>query len=252
MHMRLLDVEVEPDAIGLLRRLYDERVAGALAEVNGCRFAGLIQSASKPERCLSLTLWDAPSDAEAYEASGLFGELMRESSQFLTSSTEYTIRLSENLSVEYVPVTTEPVVHSYPVAAQAGAGADPRALSAALWVRIVSLAILPGKMDEFKRLYREHSIPALRSAPGCLFLFLLDSDVNRDEVLSVTIWKTRGEAEAYERSGTFERLLDIQKHTLCGCAQEQLITGSADPSAAKGTAGVQVEHFTVLAGRGFA
>jgi heme-degrading monooxygenase HmoA len=250
--MRLLDVEVETEGINLLRRLYEEKVIGALSDVKGCRFAGLLQSVTKPERCLSLTLWDSPEDTAAYESSGLFADLIRESSVFFTNSVEYTIKLSEDLCVEYVPVSRDPVVHSYPVAAQSGSGRDIRALTSALWVRMVSLKILPGKLDEFKQLYREHSIPALRAAPGCLFVYLLESDENRDEVFSVTIWKNRQDAVAYERSGVFERLIEIQKETLCGPAQERLMTGGSETSGSKGTADVSVEHFTILAGRAIA
>jgi heme-degrading monooxygenase HmoA len=251
MHMRLLEVEVEAEAINLLRRLYEEKVIDALSGVKGCRFAGLIQSITRSERCLSLTLWDTPENTTAYEGSALFAELMRESSVFFTNSVEYTIKLSEDLRVEYVPVARDPVVHSYPVAAQSGSGKDIRALTSALWVRMVSLKILPGKLEAFKQLYRDHSIPALRSAPGCLFVYLLESDENRDEVFSVTIWKNRQDAVTYERSGVFERLIEIQKETLCGHAQERLMTGGTGAPGSKGTADVSVEHFTILAGRSF-
>ena len=251
MHMRLLDVEIEKDAIQLLRRLYEEKILSALAGVRGCRFAGLIQSVSKPERCLSLTLWDSPEDTAAYERSGLFGELVRESSVFFTNTIEYSIRLSEDLRVEYVPVNNEPVVHSYPIAEQSGTPRDTGALTSDLWVRIVSLKILPGKMDDFKALYREHSIPVLRSEPGCLYVYLLENDENSDEVFSVTIWKRREDAIAYEKSGAFDRLIALQKETLAGHAQEKLLTGASDTSTSKGTADVLVEHYSILSGRSF-
>jgi heme-degrading monooxygenase HmoA len=249
--MRLLDVEVDKDGIDLLRKLYDEKVITALSAVKGCRFAGLIQSVTKPERCLSLTLWDTPDDTAAYERSGLFGELIQESSIFFTNTVEYTIRLSEDLRVEYVPVSKDPVVHSYPIAAQSGTGKDAAGLTQDLWVRIVSLKILSGRMEEFKKLYRDHSIPALRAAPGCLFVYLLENDENRDEVFSVTIWKTREAALAYEKSGVFERLIEIQKETLCGRAQERLLTGGGEQSTSRGTADILVEHYSILAGRSF-
>jgi heme-degrading monooxygenase HmoA len=250
--MRLLDVEVEKDGIDLLRRLYEEKVVTALSGVKGCRFAGLIQSVANPGRCLSLTLWDSPDDTAEYERSGLFGELIRESSVFFTKSIEYTIRLSEDLRVEYVPVSVEPVIHSYPIAAQSGTGKDARGLTSDLWVRIVSLRILQGRMDEFKKLYRDHSIPALRSAPGCIFVYLLENEVNRDQVFSVTIWKRHEDALAYEKSGVFDRLIELQKETLSKHAQEMLLTGGDDQSSSRGTGDVLVEHFSILAGRSFA
>lgn len=250
MHMRLLDVEVETDGVDLLRRLYAERVLTALGGVRGCRFAGLIQSASHAERCLSLTLWDSPEDASAYERSGLFGELIEESKIYFSKSVEYTIRLSEDLRVEYVPVEREPVLRSYPIAAQSGTGAVPPNLGQQPWVRIVSLQVLEGRMDEFKRLYVTRSIPALRSASGCLFVYLLESEEKRGEVFSVTLWKSREDAVAYERSGVFERLIETQKHTLCGHAGGRLL-GAQDAPRAQGTGDILVEHYTVLSGRSF-
>ena len=135
MHMRLLNVDIDKDGVDLLRKLYDEKVLTVLEQVPGCRFAGLMQSIAKPERCLSLTLWETPEDALGYERSGLYGRLIEESRIFFSQSVEYTIKLSEDLQVEYVPVSTEPVAHAYPIAVQSGSGRKGRDLSQAVWRR---------------------------------------------------------------------------------------------------------------------
>ncbi len=251
MYMRLLNVEIDRDGAGLLRKLYDEKVITALQQVEGCRYAGLMQSVAKPERCISLTLWDSPGHALAYERSGLYGRLLEESKIFFSQPVEYTIKLSEDLQVEYVPVSTGPVARAYPVAAQSGPGKKGRDLSQAVWLRIVSLKILPGKMEQFKQLYVRHSIPVLRAEPGCRHVYLLENDQGNDEVFSITIWDSREQAAAYEQSGKFEKLIDIQKETLSGHAQEKLLGGAADPGRSHGTGDVMVEHYTVLTGRSF-
>ncbi len=249
MHMRLLNVDINKDGIPLLTRLYEEKVVTALARVGGCRFAGLMQSVEQAERCLSLTLWDSEVAATAYEGSGVYADLINESKIFFSPSVEYTIKLSEDLQVEYVPVSNEPVVHAYPIAAASEPEKEEGDLSPVLWLRIVSLTILPGMMDEFKKLYIAHSIPALRSAPGCRHVYLLENDKKGDEVFSVTIWESQEHAEAYERSGVFDRLIDLQKHTFCAHAQGQLLDGGAAKS--RGTGDVLVEHYTILTGRSF-
>ncbi len=251
MHMRLLNVDVEKDGVHLLRRLYEEKVVPALERVKGCRFAGLMQSVTQPERCLSLTLWDSPADAAQYEQSGLYGALIEESKIYFSQSVEYTIKLSEAMRVEYVPVSNEPVAHSYPIAAQSEPEKKGRELSRAVWLRIVSLKILPGKIDEFKKLYVGHAIPALRAAPGCRHVYLLENDENMDEVFSITIWESREHAVAYENSGVFDRLIDLQKHTLSGHAQGILLAGERDAAKSRGTGDVMVEHYTILTGRSF-
>jgi heme-degrading monooxygenase HmoA len=249
MHMRLLKVDVEKDGIHLLAKLYAEKVITALERVGGCRFAGLMQSIERPERCISLTLWDTPADATDYETSGVYGNLIDESKIFFSPSVEYTIKLSEDLRVEYLPVTSEPVVHAYPIAAASEPEKQGGDLSQPLWLRIVSLTILPGMMDEFKQLYTTHSIPALRSAPGCRHVYLLENDTKGDEVFSITIWESKEHAAAYEQSGVFDRLIGLQEHTLSGHAQGKLLDGGAAKS--RGTGDVMVEHYTILTGRSF-
>lgn len=251
MHMRLLHVEVEPDGIQFLRRLYEERIIGALGEQKGCRFAGLMQSIQHPEQCLSLTLWDSPSDADTYEKSGLFLKLLEESKIYLSDTVEYSIKLSEDLQVEYIPVTRDPVVKSYPIAAQSEASGDRQQSADGVWLRIVSLKILPGKMEEFKKLYTDHSIPALRAARGCRHVYLLETEDRGNEVLSVTIWNSREDAEEYEKGGVFEHLLELQKHTLSGLAQWKKEAGGDQPQKSMSTEDVLVEHYTILTGKNY-
>jgi heme-degrading monooxygenase HmoA len=251
MFMRLLKVEVDPEGLHLLQNLYSERVLGALEGVPGCRFAGLMQSIHHPDTCLSLTLWNTPEDAAAYERSGLFAQLLEESRLFFSESLEYSIKLSEDLQVEYVPVRSGPVVKSFPIAEQSETEQTGEDARRAVWLRIVSLKILPGKKDEFKKLYREHSIPALRSAPGCRYVYLLESGEDLDEVFSVTIWDSREHAAEYEASGVFERLLMLQKDTLSDLAQWKARLGVKEEQKAMSTDDVLVEHYTVLTGKSF-
>ena len=251
MFMRLVQIEIEPEGLHLLQKVYTERVLTALADVIGCRFAGLMQSIHHPDTCLSLTLWKSRSDAEQYERSGLFSQLLEESKPFFSDSTEYSITLSENLQVEYVPVRSDPVVKSYPIAAQSEAARAGGEAPRAVWLRIVSLKIRPGKAEEFKKLYREHSIPALRAAPGCRFMYLLESGEGRDEVFSITIWDSREHAAEYERSGVFEKLLGIQKQTLSGLAQWKMPSDGKDVHKSMTTDDILVEHYTILTGKSF-
>ena len=88
MYMRLVQVRVKPDSLPELRRMYLERVIPALHGVTGCLFANLIQSEQHSEECISMTLWDDRSQAETYEKSGKFKELLRGVSPFLADTSE--------------------------------------------------------------------------------------------------------------------------------------------------------------------
>jgi len=251
MHMRLVHIEVKKGAAPLLQDFYSKRIIPSLHDVKGCRYAGLTQSIHHPEQCISLTLWDSQEDAEAYENKGTFQELMEGAHPFLCESSEFKIQLSENLTLEYVPIPNEPVVKAYPIAARSEIQASGPESGGAMWLRIVSLKVLPGKLDEFNRLYSEYSIPALRKVKGCRYVYLLASDERDHEVLSVTSWDSKQDAEAYENSGLFEQLLEVQKHTLSGLYQWKQSLDKAEASQSTTSEDVMVENYAVLTGKNF-
>jgi len=249
MHMRLVQLEVKHGSMPGLGRHYTQRVIPAFQQTKGCRYAGLLQSVHHPDSVISLTLWDSPEDAHAYERGGVFQQLLEETRPFLSESSEYTMQLSQALTLEYVPVTQEPVVKDYPIAARSETPTSGQTAGSAMWLRIVSLKILPGKLDEFKRLYAEHAIPALRGVRGCRHVYLLESGDQSHEVFSVTSWESKQDAEAYEKSGLFEKLLETQKHTLSGLYQWKRSLGKEQASHSATSEDVMVEHYTILTGR---
>jgi heme-degrading monooxygenase HmoA len=251
MHMRLVQIEVKDGEMSGLRDFYTRHTMRTLQQVKGCRYAGLMQSMHHPEQCISLTLWDSQDDARAYESGGTYQRLLEETRPYLSESSEYKIQLSEDLTLQYVPVHQEPLVKAYPIAARSEMGATGRGAADAMWLRIVSLKILPGKLDEFKRLYAEQSIPTLRKVKGCRYVYLLESDERSHEVLSVTSWDSRQDAEAYENSGLFEQLLEAQKQTLSGLYQWKRSLGKVEASHSATSEDIMVEHYTVLTGQNF-
>ena len=249
MHMRLVQFGVTKGSVSPLRELYADRIIPALQNVAGCRYAGLMQSIHHPDQCISLTLWDTDADAQAYEMTGMFRRLLEEARPHLSTSSEFTVQLSENLTLEYVPVPTEPVVRAFPIAQKSDNPGPAQDQSNAIWLRIVSLKILPGKLDEFKRLYAEKTIPALRNVKGCRHVYLLENDEQSHEVLSVTRWDSKEDAEAYEKSGLYEKLLDAQKHTLSGLYQWKRSLGREKASHSATSDDIMVEYYTVLTGK---
>ena len=251
MHMRLVQMEITKGALSPLREFYAKRIIPALQDVMGCRYAGLTHSVHHEDQCISLTLWDSQEDAQAYEKKGVFQALMQEVHPYLSESSEFKIQLSENLTLEYVPVPNEPVVRGFPIAERSDIPGSAHKHSSAMWLRIVSMKILPGKLDEFNRLYAEHAIPALQKAKGCRYVYLLESDERSHEVLSVTSWDSKQDAEAFENSGLFEQLLETQKHTLSGLYQWKRSLGKEQAGHSATSEDVVVEHYTVLTEKSF-
>ncbi|NIT57559.1 MAG: hypothetical protein GWN00_15415, partial [Aliifodinibius sp.] len=51
-------------------------------------------------------------------------------------------------------------------------------------------------------------IPELQKIPGCHYACLIQNGNNPDEFVSMTFWNTKKEAEAYEKSGVYQSLLN--------------------------------------------
>ena len=249
MYMRMVQVKVKPGQLDTLRRHYQDRVIPALAGVVGCRYAGLMKSVHHEEECISLTLWDSEEGSSAYERSGLFEALLRETRPYLLESTESKLQLSEDLTLESVPIPEEPVVSGLPVAARSDELSPLKQQRGPGWVRIVSLRLRPGKREEFERLYRENVIPILRSLRGCSSIYLSERFDRADEVISVTSWDSKADAEAYERSGLFMRLLESQKDALSELYQWKFDNANAGLTVT--SEDTTVEYFDVVAGKAF-
>ena len=251
MFMRLVQLKVKSGRVESYQQFYRGRIIPTLEKVRGCRYAALIQSMQHPDECLSLTLWNGEEDALAYERAGVFDKLLAGTRPYLLESTESKLQLSEDLTLEYVPILTEPVVTGLPVAEGNGSPVSLEGRRSSMCVRILSLKLRPGKRAEFDTFYRNRVIPALRGVSGCLQIYLAERTDRADEVLSVTTWEKKEDAEAYEASGLFARLLESQRDTLSELydwkMEEQkktagVLTTSEDPT---------VERFAIIVGRVF-
>jgi quinol monooxygenase YgiN len=251
MFMRLVQVRVREGFLPAVTRLYSRVIAPALASAPGCRYAGLLQSVHVSDECLSLTVWDSENEANAYEQSGLFSTLIDQTRPFQAESSELRLQLSDDLKLEYLPVPGSPVVSSYPVAAAQTPPPGEHARPRTLWVRVVSLKIRPGKREEFKTLYAEKAIPALRGLKGCVYVYLAEKGDAPDEVLSVTGWDSRENAEQYERGGMFDQLLESQKALLSNLYQLKRAMQGEGAGPTVTSDDVKVDSYTVLVEESF-
>ena len=120
MFMRLVQVKVKPESSELIGDLYSQRILPTLHHTQGCLYASLIRSTSVPHEAISLTLWESSGDADAYEQSGAFQQLITEAQPYLSDSSEWKVQLSKYLTLEYAPVAEEPVIRSYSLATPSG------------------------------------------------------------------------------------------------------------------------------------
>ena len=214
MFMRIVHLRLDPNRLLELRRMYSTVIIAELSHTPGCLYAGLLQSDVNPENGISLTLWNSAADAESYERTGTYRKLQDQFRPFLAESPEWTVHMSDDMQLEYAPLEDDPVISRY----EASGGADLSVFSppgkGRLFLRILSLHVRRGMLEEFTSLYREEIIPGLRRVPGCRVAFLTGQKNDTHELISVTIWNSKSDAEEYEQDGEFAVLNERVGHTL--------------------------------------
>lgn len=251
MYMRLLELRVKPEGLELARNYYQDTVLPRLHTTPGCRFALLIQNRLEPSDLISMTLWERQQDAEAYQQGPVYEQLMAEFSEFLAESSVWKVQLSQNLELEYKPETQEPVIQSFPVSARKTLAKPQNCQSTHLFVRIVSHKIQPGKMEEFRTLYRETIIPALEKIRGCCSAYLMENLGNGEEVVSITIWENQRAAEEYEQSGLFQEMIDRVKHCYTRLFQWKMSLAREGEKKARTSDDMKIDHYQIVSGKEF-
>ena len=251
MYMRIVQARAKTGTLPTLQALYNERVIPVLRNVNGCRYAAFMVSTRHADECLSMTLWDEPENALAYEASGRFPQLLDALKPHFSESSELRLQLSEDLTLQFVPVPEDPIVEGYAVAVKEGLETPEPDGTDHLWVRMVSLKLRPGKLEEYKHDYLTRVVPALRGLKGCRSVYLTARPGTSDEVFSVTTWDSLQSAEAYERSGLYESLLDAQEHLLSRLFQWKRSRELSRRDETMTSEDVAIETFDVLASESF-
>ena len=251
MFMRLVQVKVKSETADQLPLLYSNEIIPALQKTPGCLYASLIKSTHDTDEAISMTLWDSLDHAEAYEQGGMFQKLMNEVTPFLSDSSEWRIQLSKDFSLEYVPSREEPVVKSYKVKTSFPAPPSPEESAGPLYVRILSVRLKPGKLEEFAALYNSEILPMLQKVQGCRYAFLTEGVKERNEILSVTIWDRKEAADVYEESGLFRKLTRKVQHTFSELYQWKLSVEKRSSVQVSSTEDLSVSGYNVVSGKVF-
>ena len=100
-----------------------------------------------------------------------------------------------------------------------------------MFLRLTFFKVKPGKMDELHQLYIKVVIPAHKNHQGNRFVHLLERVDEKDQGISITAWDSRADAEAYEKSGDYEKILGHFKDFFQGptSLESYEITASSEP-----------------------
>lgn len=250
MYMRF--VQLKAKSVDMLRSTYDIMVIPELQKISGCLYAGLMLSKEKPDELVSLTMWDTKEHAEEYESTGVYNRLLDHCKPFLAESTEWKVQLSDKLELEYAQGFKDPVPKQFVVAARKKDIEEVPQRSAHLYLRIVSHKLQKGKFAEFRKIYSEEILPALYETKGCQYAYLIESIQEGNEVISVTIWDSKEDADNYEKSGQFEKLAEKVKHTLSQFYQWKMALEKQIGGQIKTSEDMSVSHYDVVTGKKFA
>lgn len=247
MFLRIIQLRVREADEAAFTRFYEARVIPALEATQGCIYAGLLAPWRGGEAHQSLTIWDSPESAKAYEDKGLYHQLLKEAAPFLSERTEWRIRLATDPLETSDPTRREIPSAGYHVDPQSG-GDSLDSDRRASFVRIVSLRLDPGHLDDFVAIYREKVMPALRAVPGCRGVFLAEGAHDPNGVLSITMWSREEDAVRYEMSGLSEQLTAHLRSAISPVYDWHLTLGGGGAGVSGGGA-LEVASYQVVRAR---
>lgn len=77
-----------------------------------------------------------------------------------------------------------------------------------MFVRLISCKFSPDQLKAVRHIYAEEIIPIVRRQKGNVNIRLLEPANKSEDFISLTEWRTKADAEAYEKSGLYKKLLD--------------------------------------------
>ncbi len=251
MYMRLIQAKYKPDSLSKIRQIFDEKIIPQLQKTPGCFYICLMKSEFHKDEAISMSLWDTKTSVEDYQKSGLYNEFLEEIKPHLSESSEWKIQLSKDLRLEYQPVPEEPVVKSYVTVTQTDEKIPAYEKASLMYLRITSVKIQPGKMEEFRKIYTEEIIPALRTVRGCRYAFLTENIEKENEAISITIWDNKQDADDYETSGLFDKLIAKVKHTFSELYQWKMALEKEHRAQVSTSEDLTIKTYDVVTGKSF-
>ncbi|HEV8286410.1 MAG TPA: antibiotic biosynthesis monooxygenase family protein [Chitinophagaceae bacterium] len=80
-----------------------------------------------------------------------------------------------------------------------------------MYVRLTYLNFLPGKAEEAKKIYNSELVPIVKQQKGNLDCRMLEPVDKADDYISMTLWESKEDADAYQSSGVYKELVDRVK-----------------------------------------
>jgi heme-degrading monooxygenase HmoA len=100
-----------------------------------------------------------------------------------------------------------------------------------MYIRMTFFKTKPGKLDSLRNTYVNEVIPLHKGHKGIRFVHLLECMETPDEGISITAWDTKGDLEAYEKSGDYTKIVSKFNGLLSGqtTLKSYEVTASSEP-----------------------
>ena len=82
-----------------------------------------------------------------------------------------------------------------------------------MYVRLTYLNFLPGKAEEAKTIYNKELVSVIKHQKGNLDAKMLEPVDKSDDFISMTVWESKEDSDAYHSSGVYKQLVDRVRHT---------------------------------------
>ena len=97
----------------------------------------------------------------------------------------------------------------------------------------------------------EEIVPALQNHRGCRYIYLSESMQEENEVVSITVWDSKMDAQNYENSGKFGELVDKLKHTFSHFYQWKMELAKEHKGELKTSDDMKVDYYRMVSGKRF-
>ena len=77
-----------------------------------------------------------------------------------------------------------------------------------MYARMAWGKVKPGSWEDYERVYRDEILPGSRGVKGLRFRELLRGIDDPDEGISLTLWESREDLEAYEQSAAYQGFVE--------------------------------------------
>ena len=77
-----------------------------------------------------------------------------------------------------------------------------------MFVRLTYCKFLPEKINEARRIFTDEIVPTIRKQNGLIDVRLLEPTVKTEDFISITEWKTKVDADAYDNNGIYRKLVN--------------------------------------------